>query len=71
MRLSLKVEGYAKRQDESRDAKQRQGWNGAGLEDDDFSRHGDEGHFEDQPNMNDILPEICLQSFQQFDADKN
>ena len=71
VRLSLKIEGHGQRQDESRDAKQRGSWNSVGLKDDDFSRHGDEGYFDDQANMDDIFPDICLKSLQQLDADKD
>jgi len=71
MRLSLKIEGYAERQNESRYAEHGQSRCAVRLEDDDLSRHRNQGHFEDEPNTNDIFFDVALQRLEQLDTDKD
>ena len=47
LRLPLKVEGYAQSQNDCGDAEQRQTSNTVRLQDDDFSRHRNQGHLQD------------------------
>src|SRR5271165_2077246 len=71
MRSSLKVEGYTKSQDESCHTKQCQAGSAARLEDNNLSRHRNQGHFKDQSNVNDVLLHVALKRLQQLDPDQD
>lgn len=71
MHLSLKIEGYTEGKNEGGHPEHGQARQACGFNDDDFSRHRNQGHFKDDPDVDAIFLDVCLQHIQQLDADQD
>ncbi len=63
LRLALKVGGDAQCEDQGCDPEQGKTWDFIWFFDNYLSRHGDQGNFEDDANVDGIFSYVCLQGF--------